>query len=143
MMKRLLQRVVALRKEQRGGGELFFFLFIIVSLMLAGLGGNDIIRYSILKTNITTAATETLQYVKVQGGADGNTRSMFDKLLREMQINPSNITFTATQYPVQRGNPIKITATRPYQSILLETMGITYEKPIVVETAGLAWKHIR
>lgn len=129
-------------KGEKGEGFIAF-LFIALICMIFAVIAINVIQYNMIKTNMKTAANETLQLMKVENGADITTREKFNDLLEKMGSDPDVITFTATPKLVQRGDIVEITATREYNVWALKAIGINYNITIKVHVSGLAHKFIR
>jgi hypothetical protein len=138
-MKNRLQRFW---KESRGNGIVSIPIGILIALILLLLVVS-VAEYVILRSNIRTAANETLQIVKLENGADSSTRQRFDQLLKKMSIDPSKVTFEATPKTVQRGEVVEITATREYNVFALKAIGVDYTVTIKVYVSGLAHRYLR
>jgi hypothetical protein len=138
-MKNRLQRFW---KESSGNGIVSIPIGILIALILLLLAVS-VTQYVILRSNIRTAANETLQIMKVENGADSGTRQRFDQLLKNMRIDPSKVTFEATPKTVQRGEVVEITATRDYHVFALKAIGVDYTATIKVHVSGLAHRYLR
>ncbi|BFH57560.1 hypothetical protein PMJ6TS7_75750 (plasmid) [Paenibacillus melissococcoides] len=97
----------------------------------------------VIRDNLKTASSEVLQVMKVENGADGNTRSRFDELLKKMGMDPSKVQFSATPKLVQRGDPLDVEASVDYNVFALKAIGVDYSIKIKVHVSGLAHKFIR
>ena len=137
-----MKRLHFFMRSERGDafiGLLFAFLFMMIIALLAV----SIIQHNLIKVNLKTAANETLQIMKVENGADVKTKQRFDELLRDMNMNPTKVSFSATPKTTQRGDKIEITAVQEIEVIGLKAIGIEYIFPVRVHVSGLAHKYIR
>ena len=119
------------------------FLFVVLIVLILSLIAVSMTQYIILRSNIRTAANETLQIMKVENGADAGTRQRFNQLLQKMKLDPSNVTFEATPKMVQRGEVVEITATREYNVFALKAIGVDYTVTIKIHVSGLAHRYLR
>lgn len=129
-------------KSDEGDGFITFLFIALICMIFAVIAVN-VIQYNMIKSNMKTAANETLQIMKVENGADITTKEKFDDLLRKMGSDPAAVTFTATPKQVQRGDFVEITATREYNVFALKAIGVNYNITITVHVSGLAHKFIR
>ncbi|MGG4108826.1 DUF4320 family protein [Paenibacillus lautus] len=137
-----MKRLHFFMRSERGDawlGLLFAFLFSMILSMIAV----SVIQYGMVKGNLKTAANETLQIMKVENGADSKTREGFNELLRDMNMDPSKVSFSATPKTVQRGDKIEITAVRELEVLGLKAIGVEYSVPVRVHVSGRAHKYIR
>lgn len=129
-------------RNERGAAFMGLLFSCLVAMILA-LVAVSIIQYSLVKDSLKTAANETLQIMKVENGADSTTKERFYELLRDMNMNPTKVTFTATPKTVQRGDKVEITAVRELEVLGLKAIGVEYSVPVRVHVSGLAHKYIR
>ncbi|BFH25972.1 hypothetical protein J6TS7_38230 [Paenibacillus dendritiformis] len=116
-------------------GILIFCIFMLLSV--------SVYQGYVIRDNLKTASSEVLQVMKVENGADGNTRSRFDELLKKMGMDPSKVQFSATPKLVQRGDPLDVEASVDYNVFALKAIGVDYSIKIKVHVSGLAHKFIR
>jgi len=138
-MKRKWQYFI---RSERGDGWLSI-LFIMLICCILGLTSVSVVQYVMIRSNLRTAANETLQIMKVDNGADSQTRTTFDALLRKMGMEPSKVSFTASPKTVQRGDVLDLTVVRDYNVFALKAIGVELTVPIQVHVSGLAHKFIR
>lgn len=141
-MEQLQIRLKRFLKSENGDGIVAILVSIFIALFLA-LIAVTIMQYTMIKTNLKTAANETLQIVKVENGADTTTKAKFDALLEKMGMNPSLVEYSATPKLVQRGDEVQVTAIQQYNVFALKVIGVDYTVPIKVQVVGLAHKYIR
>ncbi|WP_348622606.1 DUF4320 family protein [Paenibacillus polymyxa] len=133
-----------IRGEKGSGGAIVgasLIMYLIAIMVLTGVDTS--VSYSI-RDNIETAANESLQFMKMENGADSGTRVKFDELLRKLNVDPTQVTFTATPKLVQRGDMVEITATMQYERRSLKLLGMSnVTSTLKVHVAGYAHKYIR
>lgn len=136
-------KVILFLRSDKGDGIITFPFIIFISMILFAVS-ISIFEYTSIKGNLKTAANETLQIVKVENGADNNTKVMFNGLLTKMGLDSSKVTFYATpKGGVQRGDQVEVKASREYNVFALKAIGVDYSVTIEVQATGLAHKFIR
>lgn len=142
----MINRFIRKIREENGeiDGVLTIFGILYVMLILACLG-TDFYRVSAIKDNLTLAASETLEIYKAGNIFDSTVESQFYTFVRKLGLDTSQITVTANpdNVLVQRGDPVEITVTRPYESITGKLIGMTITSTIEVKANGLAHFYIR
>ncbi|WP_338709188.1 DUF4320 family protein [Paenibacillus amylolyticus] len=139
----MIKKLKQFKRSERGDGWLWL-LFSILIFTILGLISVSIVNYQMTKSNVKTAANETLQIMKVENGSTEATRQRFNTLLTKMGIDPARVEFEATPQMVQRGDALEITArVKEYEIIGLKAIGVNYKTSIEVHSSGLAHKYIR
>lgn len=142
----MIQRLIRKIREEKGelDGILTFFGILYIMLILTCVG-TDFYRYAAIKDNLTLAASEALEIYKAKNIFDDEVRKQFYTFTNKLQLDSSRITVSASpeNVLVQRGDPVEITVTRPYQAITSKLIGIDIEVPITVRANGLAHFYVR
>ena len=136
------QRLTRWLQEEKGEGSItflytFFLLLIFMYILL------DLFGYGSTWLKMNAAANETLEIVKSENGFDQTTRASFMQFASAVGLDPSKITVTGTSKTVQRGTPVEVVATMPYEIKGIRPFGVTLTIPVKVKVTGLAHRYIR
>lgn len=138
-MRREMKNLIK-REDGDSHVSILFYSLIVTFFVMFGL---SIWQYTEAKGIINSAANEVLQVMKVQNGANAQTRQQFNDLLVRAGMDPSKVTFQATSQTVQRGDVLEIKASRTVDIYGAKILGLTFSLPINVKVTGLAHKLIR
>lgn len=141
----LLRRLKLFYRNQKGGvafafamGASLYLLFFGIAFMLNTL---QVWGY---KSDLNFAGKEAMAIMRVENGADAQTRTLFYESLEKLHINPDNVTFSATPKTVQRKTPLEVRITGQAYYWSYEMLGIKdYKQEIPVTIPGIARKLIR
>lgn len=126
------------------GEAVFTFPLVVAMLLIMTCIGTNIAQYGLVALNLKSITNETLQIVKFENGSDADTRQKFYDLVKKHNMNPSEVTYSATSKLVQRGDPVSVTATTTFHVWAMALIGVdNYTVPVVSTSYGLAYKYIR
>ncbi|WP_171718373.1 DUF4320 family protein [Paenibacillus phytohabitans] len=135
-------KVEQLLRREDGDSHVSILIYSLIVIFFLFLG-LSIWQYTEAKSTINSAANEVLQVMKVQNGANAQTRQQFNDLLVRSGMDPSTVTFQATPQTVQRGDLLEIKASKVVDIYAAKILGLTFTLPINVKVTGLAHKLIR
>ncbi len=129
--------------NRQGLAEITPLVYSLFILMMFAVLYVDLYGYFYLKNNLRQAVDETLTMMKAENGFDERTRGFFEQAARKLGLDPTRVGLQGTPKPVQRGDPVELSASTDYEIRGLRPLNKTLKVQITVHSVGLAHTKIR
>jgi len=137
-----MRMLKALPLSVRGEG-IISALYAMLLLTIIFFLGIDIAGYSATAWKLRNACSETLSLIKIENGYDSRMEEAFLRFAAVQGLETEKVRVSGTPKTVQRGDPVEIDASIPYEIRSVRPFNQRLSVEIKIRLSGLAQEFIR
>jgi len=143
----LYNRLRSLVCSQAGESALTLPVMMLIIAMVLYMGVDFLGIYA-TSQKLRTAASETINLMKIENGWDSGTQAFFHDLLDKLGLPPNrvNVIFATPKSespPVQRGDQVSLDISTTYEVRSLRPLNHAFVVPVRIRLTGLAQEYVR
>ncbi len=143
----MYKKIRSLVNSQAGESAITLPVLMLIIAMVLYMGVDFLGIYA-TSQKLRTAASETINLMKIENGWDSGTQIFFRDMLDKLGLPPNQVqvnfaTPKSQSPPVQRGDPVTLEVSTKYEVRSLRPLNHEFSVPVKVRLTGLAQEYVR